>query len=551
MLFQINNPEREGKVMNKQILSIILAAVICLSAFPCYAASLLANVDANYADGIVKVTGTGFISGMSYTIRVVDAEKLSIKAMGQAAADGSGRISAAITTGTLEIPGNYKVYVNSPDGTLVASDEDIDTFTNGGRGNSDGGVIPVPAQEVTVTKADDTTIIFTTAKAIANMAAGTAAARIEKGTLNLLTEKVKEAEDSGQKVMVEIKVDLTANVDSIEVVIPRDAFKKIADTAKISLKVDLKIGALSFDEKAVFSIANAQSEGDIVISVGKLDKASLNEEVRAKVGNRPVHDFSLRSGNNRISNFNGGKAEVSIPYIPDSGEQANSIIVYYIDNAGNAETVKRGRFDSKTGTVRFTTSHFSRYAVGYNDVDFIDIPETAWYSEAVGFMSARGIISGIGDGKFEPQKNIIRADFLIMVMNSYDIEPDTDVADNFADAGSKYYTNYLGTAKRLGLVTGIGGNRFAPEETISRQDMCVILHRALDILGELPTGTDSKGLESFIDADEIAGYAKEAVKLFAETGIITGDGNTLKPRTSCTRAEATQVLYRLISRINF
>ena len=53
-----------------------------------------------------------------------------------------------------------------------------------------------------------------------------------------------------------------------------------------------------------------------------------------------------------------------------------------------------------------------------------------------------------------------------MVMNSFGIEPDTHVSDNFSDAGNRYYTKYLGTAKKLGLVFGVGNNLFLPEKNI-------------------------------------------------------------------------------------
>ena len=204
-----------------------------------------------------------------------------------------------------------------------------------------------------------------------------------------------------------------------------------------------------------------------------------------------------------------------------------------------------GRYDPDTKTVDFTTTHFSRYIVGYNEVNFSDVAAKAWYSEAVGFMAARSVINGVGGGRFAPENNVTRADFLVMAMKSYGIEPDADIADNFSDAGDKYYTGYLGTAKRLGLAAGIGGGKYAPEAAISRQDMFVILHRMLEKLGELPAGTSGKSLGSFTDAGAIAGYANDAMRLFAETGIISGDGRSLNPKALSTRAQAAQVLYNL------
>jgi len=186
-------------------------------------------------------------------------------------------------------------------------------------------------------------------------------------------------------------------------------------------------------------------------------------------------------------------------------------------------------------------------APGSPALTFTDVAENAWYAKAVGFMAERGIIQGVGNGRFAPELNVIRADFLIMVMRFYGISPETNIADNFADAGNKHYTQYLAAAKQLGLVTGVGNNRFAPEESISRQDMFVILYRVLKKLEKLPQGTSGKTLESFRDAGDIAVYAREAMKLFVETGTVRGDGANLAPRATSTRAQAAQVLFNMLS----
>lgn len=181
---------------------------------------------------------------------------------------------------------------------------------------------------------------------------------------------------------------------------------------------------------------------------------------------------------------------------------------------------------------------------------FYDIGnQYAWAINAIDNLYERGIVSGVGDGKFAPQNNVTRADFLIMVMKSYGIELDSHITDNFADAGDKYYTKYLGTAKRLGLVSGVGNNRYLPETTITRQDMFVILYRVLEELEQLPkAGNSGRSLDQFNDTSDIDNYALKAMKLFVEAGMIQGDGVNLKPKTTSTRAEAVQVLYNLFSK---
>lgn len=174
----------------------------------------------------------------------------------------------------------------------------------------------------------------------------------------------------------------------------------------------------------------------------------------------------------------------------------------------------------------------------------------AWAIKAIDGLYERGIINGVDYGKFAPVRNITRADFLILVMNSYGIKIDTNVTNNFSDAGNRYYTNYLGTAKRLGIVEGIGNNLYLPEKAITRQDMFVILYRIINKLGKLTPVKENgnKTLEKFSDVNEIDSYALQAIKYFVEAGIVEGDNNKLKPKAMATRAEAAQVTYNIISK---
>jgi len=172
----------------------------------------------------------------------------------------------------------------------------------------------------------------------------------------------------------------------------------------------------------------------------------------------------------------------------------------------------------------------------------------AWAIKAIDSLYERGIINGIGYRKFAPKNNITRADFLIMIMNTYGIEPDANVTDNFSDAGNRYYTKYLATAKKLGLVFGTGNNLYLPENNITRQDMFVVIYRVLMKLDKLPknTGSAKIAFEKFMDTHEISSYATEALKYFVNTGIVQGDNNKLKPKAMATRSEAAQVLYNII-----
>ena len=101
--------------------------------------------------------------------------------------------------------------------------------------------------------------------------------------------------------------------------------------------------------------------------------------------------------------------------------------------------------------------------------------------------------------------------------------------------------------QKLGLIYGVGDNLYLPEKNMTRQDMFVILYRIQNILGKLKENINegNKKFENFNDIDEIDEYAVEALKSFVNTGIVQGDGGKLKPKAMATRAETAQVLYNI------
>lgn len=182
------------------------------------------------------------------------------------------------------------------------------------------------------------------------------------------------------------------------------------------------------------------------------------------------------------------------------------------------------------------------------DISFSDIPETAWFYRPVSYITARGISAGPASKNFRPNDKLTRGDFLVMLMKAYGIEPDEDPADNFSDAGNTYYTGYLAAAKRLGLTSGIGNNKYGPDNQITRQELFTLLYRVLKEIDKLPQGNSGSKLADFTDGDQVAPYAEEAMTLLVETGTISGSGGRLNPKNTTTRAEMAQVLYNLLSK---
>lgn len=178
---------------------------------------------------------------------------------------------------------------------------------------------------------------------------------------------------------------------------------------------------------------------------------------------------------------------------------------------------------------------------------FFDVPDSAWYSPAIGFIAAKNIAAGTGNNRFSPNGTLTRGQFIVMLMKAYGIAPEASATDNFADAGSTYYTDYLAAAKRLGITKGVGNNNYLPDNDITRQDMFTLLDETLKSLGKLPAGTNGTPVTSYSDAGQIADYAQEAIRNLSASGLISGSDGKISPAGLSTRAQMAQVLYKLLS----
>lgn len=353
------------------------------------------------------------------------------------------------------------------------------------------------------------------------------------------------AANTNENPSLQINISGTEGANQVAATIPAASLQAIVAGNVSELSLVSSVATLTFDSGALNSITNAAG-ADVTFTAALADSSSLSAAARQIIGDRPVYQFSVTSGGENISQFN-GNVTVSLPYTPAAGEDTNAIIITYLNANGNLEIVTNGHYNPATQSVEFSTNHFSKYAVGYNKINFTDVKSTDWYAEAVAYMAAREISSGTGENTFSPNKNLTRGEFLTLLMRAYDIKAASNTEDNFSDAGNTYYTAYLARAKQLGISQGIGANKYAPEQAISRQDMFTLLYKTLGSINKLPAANNSKTLSGFSDHDAIAPYATDAMNRLIKAGTINGSNGKLTPNATTSRAEMTQVLYSLLA----
>lgn len=409
---------------------------------------------------------------------------------------------------------------------------------------STGGGSPASAAAPTVSGSTATTTA--TARTGSN---GMASASVTQAQVSdAITAAQRAAQSTGETPRVEIQVEGAADAGAVDTTLPASAVQALVTDGMDSLTLSSGIGDMTFDAQALAAIAGAAS-GDVTISAAQVENSTLSDEAAQVVGDRPVYDFSVASGGSTISQF-GGAVTVSVPYTPAAGEDANAIVAYYINADGVPELMQNCYYDVEADTLVFTTTHFSAYAVGYHKVNFSDVSDSDWYADAVGFIAARNITSGTSKttATFSPDATLTRGQFITLLMRAYGIEPDTNSSDNFSDAGNTYYTGYLAAAKQLKISNGVGNNKFAPEQAVTRQEMFTLLYNVLKTIDQLPEGTSGKTLSDFADSASISSYAQEGMAYFVKAGAVSGNNGYLLPEAASTRAQMAQVLYNLLSK---
>jgi hypothetical protein len=161
-------------------------------------------------------------------------------------------------------------------------------------------------------------------------------------------------------------------------------------------------------------------------------------------------------------------------------------------------------------------------------------------------VTARGIFNGIGDNLFNPDGTMTRAMFAAVLANIEGVDLSTYTTSRFTDVSvGTWYASAVEWAADMGIVNGVGDNRFNPDAEITREQMAVMLANYVwykqYILPQGQTGT-------FNDEASISSWALNSVKIIQAAGIIGGrPGNVFDPQGTATRAEVATIFTNYIN----
>lgn len=171
---------------------------------------------------------------------------------------------------------------------------------------------------------------------------------------------------------------------------------------------------------------------------------------------------------------------------------------------------------------------------------FADVPASAWYYNAVEYVYENGLMSGVSGGRFAPDDTLTRA---MLVQTLYAMEGRPAAASaGFADVASgDWYASAVNWAAANGVVSGVSETGFGPNNALTREQLALILYRFAQYKGYDVTGTSD--LAAYADGSSVSSWAAEAMGWAVDAGLISGvGGNQIAPTGTASRAQVAQIL---------
>ena len=330
-------------------------------------------------------------------------------------------------------------------------------------------------------------------------------------------ELVDEAVASGSENIV-IKPEITGDVTKTEVSIPASTVGRIGSETNAALTISTPVADVTIPNESLGMLSGAGGTVSIVTE---------------RVDNNTVV-LTLTAGGKDVESVPGGLT-LTVP-VEDAGPGTVAVLVH---EDGTRETIRWSVVDGDG--IRIPLDGSATVEIVDNSKEFTDVPADNWAAGTVAFASAHELFNGTGKATFSPELSMSRA-MLATVLYNLDGHSDLILTDRFRDVdNSTWYAEGVSWAAANGIVSGYGDGQFGPDDSITREQIAVMLWRYAG-----SPKVDEQVL-NFVDADQVSGYAKDAIYWAIANGILNGYGNGyLDPGGLATRAQAAQMLKNFI-----
>ena len=199
-------------------------------------------------------------------------------------------------------------------------------------------------------------------------------------------------------------------------------------------------------------------------------------------------------------------------------------------------------FKMPAGRVEIEVS-FREIAV---ELPFTDVPEDAWYADAAAYVYEHGLMAGTSTTAFSPDATTSRS-MIATILWRMAGSPVVNYAMDYTDvAQGQWYSEAIRWAASEGVMGGYGNGLFGTNDPITREQFAAMLYRFAQEQGYDVSIGENTNILSYTDVADLSEYAISAMQWAVGAGIIngTGDGSTLTPQGQATRAQAAVMLMR-------
>ena len=245
-------------------------------------------------------------------------------------------------------------------------------------------------------------------------------------------------------------------------------------------------------------------------------------------------------------------ATVTVTLSPDKGYKLDKITVTDASGKEIATTKKSDTsytFTMPASAVTVKVAYVKDdAAVVEPTTGFNDVADKDWFADAVKYVADKGMMNGTSKTTFGPNDSTTRG-MIVTVLYRLENEPSAAAA-SFTDVVSgQYYTDAVAWANANGIVTGYGNGKFGPNDVVTREQLAAILYRYAQCKKyDVSVGEDTNIL-SYADAQSVSAYAIPAMQWACGAGIVNGANGKLNPQNNATRAEVAAILMRFCENV--
>lgn len=359
----------------------------------------------------------------------------------------------------------------------------------------------------------------------------------DTATVFLTSRQLRAA--TGAQSGVAVTVDATDPAVGTVVLASR-SIANACDASAAALQVKFRSGTVTLDARA---LAALDLHKDVAVSLA--GGASLNAAQQRALGSQAATATLANASvlvDGAAASCPAGSVRAAVAV-----NAADDLTAWSLADDGSISAVG-GAYDAGQQTYAFDVVNGVTAIARF---PFTDVVAGTWYYGAAAYAYNNGLFAGMTPTTFAPNATMTRA-MLVSVLWRLAGEPAPKAPNTFVDVpDGAWYTDAVTWAAENGVVSGIGGSRFDPSGFVTREQTAEILYNYAHSKGyDVSARAD---LTAFPDAGSVSGWAEEALSWANAAGLINGtvrDGQTiLDPQGSASRAQVAMILMNYVEHV--